>query len=315
MCPAWRRITPRQKLARVGRATDLARVRLRIFPLLALCLTCTLFAAPNSLPVGPGMVQADLGLAIDVFTYRPPTYTEGPLIVVFHGVQRNAEDYRNFAITLAERFKAIVAAPRFDQARFPYEAYQQGGLFVQGALRAREDWTFSLIPRLIADLRARLGDPERDVYLIGHSAGGQFVVRLAALGGELGAVRLIGANPGSHLFPARDAPYGYGFGNLPPELSNDDAMRRYLAAPLTLYLGTADNDPAHQSLDRSEAAMRQGSHRYARGLACFAAARSLAEDRGWAFNWRLVETPGIAHDAAQMFAAEAARDAIFGAAK
>ncbi len=266
-------------------------------------------------PVGAARIKLDLGQPIEVFTYRPPTFTDGPLILVFHGVQRNAEDYRNFAVTLAERFKAVVAAPRFDRERFPYESYQQGGLFADGALRPREEWTFSVVPRLITAMRALLGDPARPVYIIGHSAGGQFVARLSAMSGDLGAVRLVAANPGSHLFPDRSAPYGYGLGNLPEELSDDDALRRYLAAPLTLYLGTADNDPAHPSMDRSEPAMRQGAHRYARGLACFAAAQQLAAERGWEFRWRLVEAPGIAHDAAQMFAADEARDALFGPAK
>lgn len=281
--------------------------------LLLLCQVC--LRATEALPAGPARIDVDLGAPLEVFTYRPPTYTDGPLIVVFHGVQRNAEDYRNFAIALAERFGAVVAAPRFDRERFPYESYQQGGLFADGALRPRDAWTFSHVPRLIRALRERLGAPSRPVYLIGHSAGGQFVARLAAMTGDNGAVRLVAANPGSHLFPDRTAPYGYGFGGLPPELGGDDALRRYLAAPLTLYLGTADNDPEHPSMDRGESALRQGPHRYARGLACFAAARALAAERGWEFNWRLVEAPGIAHDAAQMFAAPEAKQALFGPAK
>lgn len=282
--------------------------------LLLSCPTPALLAA-EPLPVGPARIELDLGVRLEVFTYRPPTYTNGPLILVFHGVQRNAEDYRNFAITLAERFKAVVAAPRFDRERFPYESYQQGGIFADGTVQPRERWTFSHVPQLVHALRERLGDPARPVYIIGHSAGGQFVARLAAMTGDNGAVQLVAANPGSHLFPDREATYGYGFGGLPGEFNDDNALRRYLAAPLTLYLGTADNDPAHSSLDRSEAAMRQGPHRYARGLACFAAARTLAENRGWKFNWRLVVAPGIAHDASRMFAAPESAEALFPPAK
>ena len=48
------------------------------------------------------------------------------------------------------------------------------------------------------------------------------------------------------------------------------------------------------------------------GRACFAAAQKLAQTRGWAFNWRKVETPGIGHEAAFMFAAKEAGDALFG---
>ena len=279
--------------------------------LAALILSATPVAAAP-LPVGPAQITVDVGLPLEVFTYKPPTYRDGPLIVVFHGVQRNAEDYRNFAITLAERFGAIVVAPRFDKPRFPTEAYQRGGIMKDGQVQPPEAWTFALVPRLVARLRADEGRPELPYYFIGHSAGGQFLVRLVALAGAQGARRVVATNPGSHLFPTRDAGYGYGFGGLPGELADDGAIRRYLAAPLTLYLGTNDTDPDHPSMDRSPGAMAQGRSRYERGLACYAAARQLAAERGWAFNWRKVETSSVEHDAARMFAAPAAEDALFG---
>jgi poly(3-hydroxybutyrate) depolymerase len=263
---------------------------------------------------GEGRLVVDAGVPIEVFTYRPASFVDGPLFVVCHGVQRNAAEYRDWAIPLAERFGAIVAAPHFDRERFPYEDYQQGGIWRDGAVRPRDEWTFTIFERLVAELRAATGDPAREFFVIGHSAGGQFVARLAGLAGPVGATRLIAANPGSHLFPTRDAPYGYGFGGLPEELGGDEALRRYLAVPLTLYLGTADDDPQHRSLDRSAPALAQGPHRLARGLACYDAARSLAAERGWDFNWRLVTTPGIEHDAAQMFAAAEVAEAIWGEA-
>lgn len=269
-------------------------------------------ARPAALPVGPGAVTLDVDLPLQVFTYKPPTYRGGPLIVVFHGVGRNAEEYRNFAIALGERFGAIVAAPLFDKERFPLEAYQRGGILKDGVLQPREVWTYALVPRLVEALRAREGQPKLPFYFVGHSAGGQFVVRMAAMAGTLGASGIVAANPGSHLFPTRAAAFGYGFGGLPAELSDDAALRRYLATPLTLYLGTADTDEAHPSLDRSKAALQQGRNRYERGLNCYAAAERLARERGWVFAWRKVEAPGIGHVAAEMFAAGQAERALFG---
>jgi poly(3-hydroxybutyrate) depolymerase len=282
------------------------------------CLVALLFAVvcgavhADPLPPGPGKFESPNGTEpITVFTYKPPTYKDGPLLVVCHGVARNAEDYRNFAITLAERFGAIVVAPLFDKDRFPSPRYQRGGLLdPQGKIQPADTWTYAVIPKIVAQVRALEGKPKLPYYLIGHSAGGQFLVRLAAfMPGE--PVRIVAANPGSHLFPDRAQKFGYGFGGLPAELNNDDVMRRYLAAPLTIYLGTADNTPEH-SFDASEEGMRQGPNRLARGRACFAAAQKLAKERGWAFNWRKVETPGIAHEAAFMFAAKEAGDALFG---
>ncbi|MCX6953980.1 MAG: alpha/beta fold hydrolase [Verrucomicrobia bacterium] len=277
---------------------------------LSLVFTATLRADP--LPVGPGkLVFANGAEPITLFTYKPPTYKDGPLLVVCHGVGRNAEDYRNFAITLAERFGVIVVAPLFDTARFPSLRYQRGGLVDKdGKVQPREAWTYAFIPQIVDYVRGLEAKPKLPYYLIGHSAGGQFLVRLAAfMPGE--AVRIIAANPGSHLFPDREQKFGYGFGGLPDELSNDEVLRRYLAAPLTIYLGTGDITPAH-SFDASAEGMKQGPNRLARGRACFAAAQKLAKDRGWDFNWRKVETPGIAHEAAFMFAAKEAGDALFG---
>ena len=82
--------------------------------------------------------------------------------------------------------------------------------------------------------------------------------------------------------------------------------------PLTLYLGTGDIDPNHPELDRSAAAMREGRFRLERGEACFDYAKKLAKEHGWKFNWRKVETPGIAHDGKEMLAAKEVEDALFG---
>ena len=161
-------------------------------------------------------------------------------------------------------------------------------------------------------VREREGSPALPYYLIGHSAGGQFAMRYAALMPP-GAQRIVAANPGSDLFPRRDWKFGYGFGGLTKELSDDAALQRYLAAPLTLCLGLADIDPEHFELDRSAAAELQGKFRLERGRACFEFAQSLALEHGWKFNWRKVEVPGIAHDGKAMLAAKEVQAALFAA--
>ena len=119
---------------------------------------------------------------------------------------------------------------------------------------------------------------------------------------------------GPAVVPTRELPFGYGFGGLPPALANDEVLRAYLAAPLTLYLGTADTLP-DRHFDHTTTAMRQGPSRITRGRACFELARKLAADRQWRFNWRKVEIDGVGHSAARMFAGAQAGDALFGADK
>jgi poly(3-hydroxybutyrate) depolymerase len=266
--------------------------------------------ATGPMPVGSAQFTLAGAEPLTVFTYKPASYAGGPLLVVFHGVGRNAEDYRNDAIVMAERFRVLVAAPLFDAARFRNERYQQGGVLRQGQAQPREQWTYAFIPRLVAQVRAMEGAPGLPYYLIGHSAGGQFLVRMAAfLPGE--AQRIVAANPGAELFPTRDLPYGYGFGGLPPDLAGDAALRAFLAAPLTLYLGTGDT-VADRHFDRSPAAMRQGSSRLQRNRTCFAMAQRLAAEKGWACNWRKVEIAGVGHSASRMFAGKEVADALFG---
>jgi len=269
------------------------------------------FAIAQQLPMGSSsIVHENNGEPLTVFTYKPATYKDGPILVVFHGVRRNAEDYRNFAITMGERFKAIIVTPMFDSVRFSSARYQRGGIMKSDKVQPQEKWTYSMIPGIVDHVRKIEKNNSIPYYLIGHSAGGQFLVRMAAfLPGE--AKRIVAANPGSDLFPTKVQNFGYGFGGLPEALSNNEVLKAYLAAPLTLYLGTDDIRPEH-NFDESPAGMVQGKSRLERGRNCYAFAKALAKKNGWAFNWRKVETPGIDHDAARMFAAKEVEEALFG---
>jgi poly(3-hydroxybutyrate) depolymerase len=285
---------------------------MRVYPCvwLAIALTAAVYAEP--IAEGRARIQVEFrGAPLTCFTYKPSSYKDGPLLIVFHGVVRNAEDYRNFAIPMAERFGVVLVAPQLDEQRFPEEWYQRGGILdADGKAKPKSEWMFNVVPAVVAAVRAREQRPALPYYLIGHSAGAQFLVRLAAyMPGE--ARRIVAGNAGSLLFPNREHEFGYGLSGLPRELSDDAMLQRYFAAPLTLYLGQADVTPKKR-FDASEAGMKQGTHRLARNRACFELAQKMAKERGWVFNWRKVETPGIEHDAARMFAAREVEDALFG---
>jgi poly(3-hydroxybutyrate) depolymerase len=270
--------------------------------------------APD-VPVGRAELQVQAGpVALQVFTYRPANWSGQRLLFVMHGVLRNADEYRDHAVGMGDRFDALVVAPKFDSERFPSRAYQRGGLLREdGTLAPVAEWTYSRLPELAAAMRARTGKAEAKLYVIGHSAGGQFLVRCAAFA-DLGAERIVAANPGSVLLPTRDVPFGYGFGGLPGELANDERLRAYLAAPLTLYLGTGD-DHADEYFDQGKEAMAQGSGRHQRGLGLWWSAKLLAAARGWTFGWHLVEAVGVGHDHEQMFAHAQCEVALFGETK
>jgi dienelactone hydrolase len=268
--------------------------------------------AASDVPVGKAEFKVQSGpVELQVFTYRPANWSGARLLLVMHGVLRNADEYRDHAIGMGDRFDALVVAPKFDAERFPSRAYQRGGILREdGTAAPVAEWTYSRLPELAAAMRTRTGKPAAKLYVIGHSAGGQFLVRCAAFA-DIGAERIVAANPGSVLLPTRDVPFGYGLGGLPAELTDEARLRAYLAAPLTLFLGTGD-DHADEHFDRSQEAMTQGTGRHQRGLALWWTAKNLAASRGWPFGWRLVEAVGIGHDHEQMFAHAKCEVALFG---
>ena len=153
--------------------------------------------------------------------------------MVFHGSDRNPRLARDNAIPLAEAGCALTVAPFFAEATFPRWAYQFGGI---GELRQEDGLTkFRLKPRdrrtgqLVLDLIDRLremeGRPTMPYFLIGHSAGAQFLSRFAAFFANE-ASRIVLANPGSYVVPLRERRYPYGLGGLTIVAEAD--RRRYL---------------------------------------------------------------------------------------
>jgi len=268
----------------------------------------------GSLSAGKSSVVLALGTDIECFIYKPARWSGERMLFVLHGTLRNADEYRDHAIPMGDRFDALIIAPCFDKERFPSIKYQRGGILEADGSAARpEDWTYAFIPKIAAAMREMERQPALKFWIIGHSAGGQFAMRMSGFL-DTGAERVVAANPGTDLFPTREFDFGWGFGGLPDELSNDDRIRRYLAAPLTLYLGTAD-DHEDQYLDMSTSSVAQGLGRLQRGRAAFTLGQSVADEHGWPFAWRLVEAEGVPHDHQLMFANPACESALFGSTR
>jgi hypothetical protein len=78
-------------------------------------------------------------------------------------------------------------------------------------------------------------------------------------------------------------------------------LRRYLAQPVTIFLGNSDIGEHDDDLNTGPDAMAQGKTRLERAPNTFTSAKKLAAAHGWAFNWRLVRVPGVGHSARTMF--------------
>ena len=272
---------------------------------LALLLLCVSAAA--AIPPGSAKLTADLaGVTLDVFTYRPAGCSPAGLLLVFHGLDRNASTYRDDAVPIADRMCLIVAAPLFDPARFPTSRYQRGGIVEKQIIQRPDQWTARYVLALAAWLRAREGNAAMPYDLIGHSAGAQLLGRVAAFT-PTQARRIVIANPSTYVLPNLDVAAPYGFGGM----ANAEALlQAYLAQPVTIMLG--QDDKGSKNLADDDEARAQGTNRYDRGSRTFAAARSAAAAHGWTFNWRLIEVPGVGHNARSMFASPQAIQALAG---
>ena len=258
-------------------------------------------------PIETGRQIADVnGAPMVVFTYRPVGCSDPSLLLVFHGIARNARTYRDDARALGDRLCLLVVAPLFDRQAFPGWRYQRGGIVKGAAVQDARDFTGRLVLDLVDWVRQQEGRPIA-YSLFGHSAGGQFLDRLAAFV-PTEARRIVVANAGSYVFPSLEIDAPFGLGKVYSGTQGEAALRRYLEQPLTIYLGQGDTRDDERN-DYPEA-LAQGASRFQRGANVFNAAKTLAQTRGWPFNWRLVELPGVGHDARKMLAAPQAAEAL-----
>jgi poly(3-hydroxybutyrate) depolymerase len=246
------------------------------------------------------------GPRIPVWSYRPAAAgPEAPVLLVFHGVRRDADRYLREWIPVAEAWGVVVACPEFTAEAFPGAlSYNLGGVLDENDQpRPRALWAFSAIEPLFQALALHEGLRTARVHIYGHSAGAQFVHRLMMFAPPASADRVIIANAGWYTRPRTDIAWPYGLRGAPITQAQ---IENFLKRDITVLLGDADNDPQHPSLNREPNAMAQGPHRLARGELYFSEAGSAARTLDVSFGWRKSYAPGIGHDNGKMatFAAE-----------
>jgi len=260
-------------------------------------------------------------------------------LVVIHGAGRNADDY--YPSATAAAFLAgglddtIVVAPRFagTGTRTCNDVLAKGEL---GFACGGDDWrgggpavgapavtSYDVIDELIRRFADKRKYPKlKNVVLMGHSAGGQFLSRYAAASKMEPAgvaVRYVVSNPSSYLYldAARPGPtqgcagynqWKYGMENRTGYAAEvaDDVMGKNLARRDVVYLlGEYDVTPQF-GFDASCGAMAQGPNRLQRGLDYFA---YITSKHG--AKHTLVKVPNCGHNGRCMLVANEARAVLF----
>lgn len=256
-------------------------------------------AAPEPLAQGIGSFTFSgwSGPAIPVHTYVPDGIetASAPILIVMHGAERDPERYLREWTGVAGQFGFIAIAPEFAKRQFETSRqYNMGHLSERGSdeLRPRELWSFAAIEPLFDEVVARLGSSRETYTLYGHSAGSQYVHRFMLTQRETRATRFLAANAGWYTLPTFALEYPYGLNGT--DLGSDD-LQAALAQDLVILLGDRDTDEEHSSLNRSDGAMMQGKHRFARGQFFYDFGKQMAARQGWDFGWSLRVIPGVAH--------------------
>jgi len=243
-------------------------------------------------------------------TYRSAHATpDSPIVLVQHGVMRNGEDYRDFWMPAADEHGLVIIAPTFSDEQWPdVVSYNNGNLLATtdraaladtAAATAPDTWSYTVVTRLVDDLKTSGVLADQALYLFGHSAGGQFVHRLMSVLTPGVFTQVVAGNPGWYTLPLLELPFPEGLGGTPATV---DSLARLFASPLTILAGDQDTVTNDPNLPSEPAALRQGSHRYARALNYYATARAEATRRGLPFHWQLHTVGGIGHDGKAMSA-------------
>jgi pimeloyl-ACP methyl ester carboxylesterase len=269
------------------------------------------------------------------------------LIIVVHGSGLNPDSSLRRGKKIAETVgldlkNVMVAAPQFLQKRVGHDEkgvlvwdskWRGGGESL--SINSNHDLprvsSFEVLDRLIQRIAAQ-GSLKR-VTVLGHSAGGQFALRYAAINRihddmarQKTHMNYVVANPSSYLYLNKERyafeekgsikpipghqlagcpqynNYKYGLDNLygyAKSLPIAKIRQQLMSRPVLFLLGTLDNERG-KGLDKTCSADCQGDNRFERGLLYKHHLQSLAP-AGLKSRQQWLEIPGVGHSASKVF--------------
>jgi pimeloyl-ACP methyl ester carboxylesterase len=234
-----------------------------------------------------------------------------PILFVMHGTLRNGETYRDQWADIAQKQGVLLLVPEFSRDDYPGGKYNRGNVLGQNdeAPQPPDTWTFAVLERVFDRVKTLTGSSARQYDIYGHSAGGQFVHRLALLMPQARYRRAVAANAGYYTLPtiAGLDPYPFSLKATP---ATAETLKKDFGRELIILLGEEDRDPKDPDLYHSPEADKQGLHRFARGQYFYKMGKDAASAAGARFGWKLVTVAGVGHSNELM--AAAAAESLYG---
>ena len=244
---------------------------------------------------------------VEVYYHIPSgDMTSMPIVFSFHGAGRNADDYRDFWIDMANDNGFIVIAPEFSSDNYPGlgDNYLMGNVFddgdnpTPGSRNPENEWTFSVIEPLFDTILDDISSSETSYNAWGHSGGAQFLHRFLFFVPDSRLEVAVCSNAGWYTVPEVGVNFPYGFDS--SEIPHPNVTHAF-ATKVIVHLGESDTNPDSSGLRHNTIVdNQQGLNRFVRGNYFFNTSTDLADDMGIDFNWEIDTVPNVAHNGQQM---------------
>ncbi len=283
--------------------TEFLKIVMRFLFIVGILLSCESNDKNNtSLWDGSGVNSIEFNdKIIRIFYYAPSkSNPQSPVLIVFHGANRNAMDYRDALISKAEEYGVIVVVPEFSEENFPgVSPYQLGNIFEDGesptaeTLQDESLWTFQFTDILIPFVKTQTKTQQDLFYYVGHSGGAQFLHRMLLFKPDFQFKKAIVSAAGWYSIPDTQVNFPHGLKLAPYQMNS---LTNVMTKEVIVQVGTADNDPNSSSLRRDATTDLQGIHRLERAQYFYQKSQQFASNQGANFNWELKLIPGLTHN-------------------
>ncbi len=237
--------------------------------------------------------------SVPVWVVLPTKYSaSSKFITAMCGINRDASGIATYWVPFANANNYVIAAPEFNSTEWSSDAYILGNMFTgssgSGTLNPKTKWSFTIVEEIHRELYTACGLTDSTYELWGHSAGGQFVHRLAFFLPDILISRYIAGNSGWYSCPDLSVAFPWGAQQKLLGLTTDDLLA-FSRQNLVIMRGTADTtrDSALNTDPNSDA---QGLNRYTRA-GYFYNSGSLINT---SLKWKLIDVPNVAHDDQKM---------------